>query len=194
MDLYLINAATDAKRQTCFDMTEVSIWYLSEAKVQRRKKNSSKQWLVVGSYGLWAVCAVSECHPVLRHGISCYLSEWEKNWPRHTMAGVTKARMNVTGSCSYEPKNCKPINWQQFYITAFRMTSWRPRAGVTISSDYFAVNEAWLSFSSSTFSMERCEYLTIFSIGSLSASISRAISTRPSALPSERARTFNIAR
>ena len=38
MDLYLINAATDAKRQTCFDMTEVSIWYLSKAKVQRRKK------------------------------------------------------------------------------------------------------------------------------------------------------------
>ena len=21
-----------------------------------------------------------------------------------------KAKMNVTGSCSYEPKNCKPIN------------------------------------------------------------------------------------
>ena len=30
MDLYLINAATDAKRQTCFDMTEVSIWFLNK--------------------------------------------------------------------------------------------------------------------------------------------------------------------
>ena len=35
MDLYLINAATDAKRQTCFDMTEISICYLNEVKVQR---------------------------------------------------------------------------------------------------------------------------------------------------------------
>ena len=34
MVLYLINAATDAKRQPCLDMTEASIWDLSEAKVQ----------------------------------------------------------------------------------------------------------------------------------------------------------------
>ena len=64
----------------------------------------------------------------------------EKADPGTEVAGVTKARKNVTGSCSYEPKNCKPINWQQFYITAFRMTSWD--AGVTTSPIYFAVNEA----------------------------------------------------
>ena len=34
MDLYLINAATDAKRQPCLDMIEASIWYLSVARVQ----------------------------------------------------------------------------------------------------------------------------------------------------------------
>ena len=24
---------------------------------------------------------------------------------------------SITRSCSYEPRNCKPMNWQQFYIT-----------------------------------------------------------------------------
>ena len=37
MDLYLINAATDAKRQACLGMTEISIWDKSEAIVQRRE-------------------------------------------------------------------------------------------------------------------------------------------------------------
>ena len=39
------------------------------------------------------------------------------------------------------------------------------------------------SFSSRTFSSERCEYLTIFSIGSLSASMARAISSRSLSRP-----------
>ena len=34
MDLYLINAAKDAKRQPCLNMTEASIWDLSEAIIQ----------------------------------------------------------------------------------------------------------------------------------------------------------------
>ncbi len=33
MVLYLINAATDAKRQPCLDMTEASIWDLSYTKL-----------------------------------------------------------------------------------------------------------------------------------------------------------------
>ena len=34
MDLYLINVATDAKRQPCLNMTEASIWDYSEAIIQ----------------------------------------------------------------------------------------------------------------------------------------------------------------
>ena len=34
-----------------------------------------------------------------------------------------------TGSCSYEPKNCRVINYQQFYIvtTFLRMTTQKPQ-------------------------------------------------------------------
>ena len=37
MDLYLINAATDAKRQPCLDMTETRIWDWNEVTIQRRE-------------------------------------------------------------------------------------------------------------------------------------------------------------
>ena len=57
------------------------------------------------------------CHPGLEPGSVITDSTEKKLTPApirlrsgQALAGVTNAEMNVTGSCSYEPKNCKPIN------------------------------------------------------------------------------------
>jgi hypothetical protein len=72
----------------------------------------SKQWLVNRNCRKIAL-AVSQW---LLH--SCHPGRSATTDRAHTL-------QDFTGSCSFEPKNCKAMNCQQFYITAFRRTGIR---------------------------------------------------------------------